>query len=228
MTDPRRNKIYGATPYDRESTKNAEVTGKPDAPKTLPDGSSQVGESLFPSWLLTIGFLAGLLFAGICLVSGILYLFQFSDATNTAIDSLLKTYEKPQMNPDILAHGINARMIMARFSLLSCGVYVGMSFGFLGFSLFLLGIKGEMDVQARSETYQVKLARISPGIFLMLCAAILVGVCVTWIGSTITYETTTTTSSPSSTPPASNSEPSPGQNDRIPSPDDILPPSNPQ
>ena len=43
----------------------------------------------------------------------------------------------------------------------------------------ILGIKGEMDLDAGSESYKVKIARLSPGVFVILCATVLIGVCAT-------------------------------------------------
>jgi hypothetical protein len=95
------------------------------------------------------------------------------------IKGILDSQREAQIDEASLRLGIVARMMVAKMCLISCGIHVGMSFGFLGFALFLLGVKGEMDVNAKSEGYQVKIARISPGVFVILCAAILIGVCVT-------------------------------------------------
>jgi hypothetical protein len=78
-----------------------------------------------------------------------------------------------------LKTAIFAQILVAQIALLSCGIFVGMAFGFLGFALFLLGIRAEMDVDARSEVYQMKLARLSPGVFVLLCAAVMITFCAT-------------------------------------------------
>jgi hypothetical protein len=55
-----------------------------------------------------------------------------------------------------------------------------MAFGFLGFALFLLGIGGSIDAEAAGgAAVRIQVAKISPGAFVMLCAAILVGLCAT-------------------------------------------------
>jgi hypothetical protein len=57
---------------------------------------------------------------------------------------------------NFLGVAMTARLTMADVGLNSCGVFAGLSLGFLGFALFLLGIKGEMDVRASSERYSGK------------------------------------------------------------------------
>lgn len=71
------------------------------------------------------------------------------------------------------------QLYVARILLLSCGVVVGMALGFLGFALFLLGVEGTQDVEGTAPSLTLKLARLSPGAFVIICSAVLVGVCVT-------------------------------------------------
>lgn len=135
-------------------------------------------ETRFPQTLLNIGFVSALVVAAACLVLSSLYLFTFLGATNSGIENLLQTaLKEPNTSPSVIQLSILARTAMARFALLSCGVCVGMGFGFLGFALFLLGIKGEMDVTAQHENTRIKVARMAPGVFVILCATILIGVC---------------------------------------------------
>jgi hypothetical protein len=131
----------------------------------------------FSQTILNIGFGVALVLAAACLALGAVYLYMFLKSTNAGIDQLL-TNTANQVSNEVLYIAINARLVMARVALLSCGVFVGMSFGFLGFALFLLGIKEEMNVDAGSEGYSVKIARMSPGVFVILCATILIGVCI--------------------------------------------------
>ena len=73
-----------------------------------------------------------------------------------------------------------------RLSLLSTGIFVAMSFGFLGFALFLIQAKGDVDVDLEKtanesgSSYKLKLARLSPGLFVILCATVIIIVCVTF------------------------------------------------
>jgi len=66
-----------------------------------------------------------------------------------------------------------------RLLLLSTAVFVGMSFGFLGFGLFLIQAKGDSDAEVATKNYKLKFARLSPGIFVMLCATAIIIVCAT-------------------------------------------------
>jgi hypothetical protein len=144
------------------------------APKTT---LTAAGRGEFSQTILNIGFCVALILAAACLALGALYLYMFLRSTNAGIDQLLLNAAN-QVTNDVLYIAINARLVMARVALLSCGIFVGMSFGFLGFALFLLGVKEEMNVHAHSESYSVKIARMSPGVFVILCATILIGVCV--------------------------------------------------
>jgi hypothetical protein len=131
----------------------------------------------FPQKLLNVGFCVALLLAGACFITGALYLNNFLINTNNGIQSLISN---PTNQPYyILYTAMDARLVMAKLALLSCGIFIGMSFGFLGFALFLMGIKAEMDVAGRTEFYYLKLARLSPGVFVILCATVLIGICVT-------------------------------------------------
>lgn len=141
--------------------------------------SVRKGEVLFPQKLLNIGFVFALSLAGVCLLAGAWYLYSFLVATSTGISSLIGSAADKSITESTVEIAINARLVMARLAFLSCGTFIGMSFGFLGFALFLLGIKGEMGLDAGSESYRIKLARMSPGIFVILCATILIVICVT-------------------------------------------------
>jgi hypothetical protein len=64
-----------------------------------------------------------------------------------------------------------------KFILQSCGIICGAAFGFLGFALFLLGAKGDMDAAFQDSQHKVQLERMAPGSFVIFIAAILIGVC---------------------------------------------------
>jgi hypothetical protein len=72
---------------------------------------------------------------------------------------------------------IVARSGLWKFILQSCGVIAGVAFGFLGFALFLLGAKGDMDASFDDSQHKVQLSRMAPGSFVILIAVILIGIC---------------------------------------------------
>ena len=143
------------------------------SPSPLDSGHSKAHS--FSSRVLAIGFIAGLTLAGSCLAAGAFYLYTFLNYSALALPRLFEASPRP----DILDMAINAQLVIARLALLSCGVFVGMAFGFMGFALFLVGLQGEMDVSGQYESYNVKIARLSPGVFVILCSAILIGICAT-------------------------------------------------
>jgi hypothetical protein len=131
-----------------------------------------------PQSFLNVAFIFALVLAGVCLVFSAVYLYVYLKGTMTGIDSMSQALEK---NPAVGAIEvmINGRLVMARLSLLSCGIFVGVSFGFLGFALCLLGIKESIDVDLETDTYKAKFARMSPGVLIIICSSILTGVCAT-------------------------------------------------
>jgi hypothetical protein len=124
--------------------------------------------------LIKTGYYSGLVAFFICLSLSLIVISSFLFSTYFWIDTFSGASE--------IKHGIeilNARLVMARIALLSCGLLAGLSFGFLGFSLFLIGIDGSSDINTEVPNYKVTLSRVSPGILLLLAAVVLVGVCAT-------------------------------------------------
>jgi len=91
------------------------------------------------------------------------------------------------------------RLMLVKMTLLSCGVFVGLAMIGLGFSLFLIGVRGELDLVARKEGFLIKISRLAPGLFVLLCAAVLIAICVT-------YQFSISGAELASTQPASNSD----------------------
>ncbi|QDU05702.1 hypothetical protein V6x_54430 [Gimesia chilikensis] len=158
------------------------------SPANLDDSIPQdiTENSRFTRKILDFGFLTGVVIAGISLILSAVYLYCFLWTTSSSIKMQLDKYklieegsaEIAKQQAFILELAINSEMVIARIALISCGVFVGMSFGFLGFSLFLIGVRGEMDVSAQTEKIQVKVARMSPGVFVITSSVILIAVCV--------------------------------------------------
>ena len=130
----------------------------------------------FPQWLLNSGFIIALLLACACLTLSGWYLNQYLVTTNTAVEKLF--IQGTSTNTESLNNALHAQIALSRFTLLSCGIMVGLSFGFLGFGLFLLGVKGEMEAEGEYEKASFKFARMAPGVFVILCATVLVAICV--------------------------------------------------
>jgi hypothetical protein len=127
-----------------------------------------------PAKLIKFGYYSGLIAFFICLLSSLIAISFFLYSTYFWVDTLGASKEIIG-NIELL----NARLVMARIALLSCGLLAGLSFGFLGFSLFLIGIDGESDISGEHSDYKITLSRVSPGIIVLLAATILIGVCAT-------------------------------------------------
>jgi hypothetical protein len=122
--------------------------------------------------LINLAFVVGILLAIFCLGIAAFYLLRYLDYATGALQAINQSNGQQEM---LILH-----MYMSRVLLQSCGLAVGMAFGFLGFSLFLLGVDGNIDASATSGGgVGLQVARLSPGAFVMLCSAILVGICAT-------------------------------------------------
>ena len=144
------------------------------------DVTPQAAKLGFPQRILNAGFVTALCLAGVCLLSGVAYLVLFLTSTQNSINELMQPRDTATVvSFSVTELAMNARMVMARVALISCGIFVGMSFGFLGFALFLIGVQGEMDAELKHERVELKLFRIAPGALVLLCAALLIGLCVT-------------------------------------------------
>lgn len=67
-----------------------------------------------------------------------------------------------------------------RMVLLSTGIFVAMSFGFLGFALFLIQAKGEIEGSLDYKSAKINIVRMSPGVFVILCATVIIIFCATF------------------------------------------------
>ena len=130
----------------------------------------------FAAWILLYSFVAAVLLAisGFAVVA--VYLFSYLkhaiDTFNAAAIDQLAVLDNARMQSILLA-----RAGLWKFILQSCGIISSVAFGFLGFSLFLLGIKGDMDANLDATTHKLSLVRLAPGSFIMFCAMVLIGVC---------------------------------------------------
>lgn len=135
---------------------------------------------IFPQKILNFGFRSAIVFAGLCLLATVVYLVYFLFSTSNAVQQILLQPGTDINSLLIKDIGIKSRLYMAGLSLTSCGIMVGMSFGFLGFGLFLIGIRDVTNASMEmEEKLKVKLVNISPGLLLLLSATVLVGVCAT-------------------------------------------------
>jgi hypothetical protein len=124
------------------------------------------------NWLFAIGFITALVLALLSLGCGAVYLWHYLDKCTALL--------KSGTDPHLLALSVS----VIKVALLSCGVFVGMAFGFLGFALFLLGVRDDMDLEAKGtdrqgKEFSLRLIRLAPGTLVLLCAAVLIGVCCT-------------------------------------------------
>lgn len=123
--------------------------------------------------LLKIGYIAAIVLAFLGMIASILYLFYFS--YNSPMPEVIQ-------RDTMVAYSAERRMV-----LLSTAIFVAMSFGFLGFALFLIQAKGDIDTSLEIKDYKLKFVRLSPGVFVILCATAIIIICSTF---KITYSDT--------------------------------------
>jgi hypothetical protein len=124
----------------------------------------------FPQHVLNVGFYVALGLSMACFLFAAIYLFEYLSITNSAVEQLSRrTLTDERFFLEVLA-----RLSVVRFCLSACGICTGLAFGFLGFSLFLIGVRSQMDVGAQHSGMAIQLSRIAPGTFIMLCSVVLI------------------------------------------------------
>jgi hypothetical protein len=150
----------------------------------------------FPQWALNFGFVAGVLFCLVSFCATAVYLWSFLDIARAEVAPLSAPPSAPTpapgtpgtsatpptkpvsadrpARPDVLS-----RLITVKMALLSCGVLAGAGLGFLGLALFLMGVRSVMNVDASGASFSAQLVNVAPGTLILLCSAILIGLCTT-------------------------------------------------
>lgn len=158
------------------------------------------GKTSFSSWILNTGFVAGLILSFVCFLGSAYYLHQFQLETSKSVTTALQFAERgnsPNVDTALVQFSLSTHIFVAQILLRSCGIFAGLAFGFLGFSLFLIGVQGSIDADASAgDKLKISLLRISPGALVMVAATFLIGICaVSTVPGNISQ--TATTSSPS-------------------------------
>jgi len=162
-------------------------------PSSSPPADDQSAKEYFSVTVLNAGFITALILAGICLILAGVYMLRFQSLTSDAVNevvhetmiqkrhSSVPSFENTDATYNMIRLALSTDMYMARILLLSCGIFVGLAFGFLGFCLFLIGVKGNVDANLSSgDRYKIQLARLSPGLFVILCSSLLIVICATY------------------------------------------------
>ena len=137
--------------------------------------------SAIPKTVLEVGFFSGLLLAFLCFLGSAYYLHQFQQTTSEAVRVTLQAAQQSSVSANganLMQFSLSAHIFVAQVLLRSCGVFAGLAFGFLGFSLFLIGVQGDIDADLdASGKLKVSLVRLSPGALVIVVSAILIGFC---------------------------------------------------
>jgi len=158
------------------ATPNPEIDISPVVDPVALSARTKDMTDILATRIVLYSFVAAVLLAIGGFVVVAVYLFQYLhhafDAFSKDSMTQLAAMDQGQLQTILLA-----RAGLWKFILQSCGIISGVAFGFLGFGLFLLGAKGDMDAAFDDSQHKVQLTRMAPGSFVILIGAILIGVC---------------------------------------------------
>ena len=122
---------------------------------------------------LEVGYLAAIFIAFVCMLASIVYLYNYSSLT--PFTKALNSENAAAFKEIMVAITAERRML-----LLSVAIFVAMSFGFLGFALFLIQAKSELEGEGAMGDYRMKITRLSPGLFVIFCATVIIVTSITF------------------------------------------------
>jgi len=138
------------------------------------NGDPQIGDRIkFSKRVLDHGFYSALVLAAASFSFASIYLYRYLGITSTSVDQLVGD----KLSDQTFYLAVLARLAVAKYCLSACGACIGLSFGFLGFGLFLVGARDPMDTTGSDGKYQLHLSQIAPGTFVLLCATTLIAIC---------------------------------------------------
>ena len=141
--------------------------------------------SPFSRQILNIGFLGALVLAALAFVMAGIYLLRFADSTQNVVAQMMTAGQSgaqiSDVNLELLQNGLAIHAYVARVLLVSCGMFIALAFGFLGFALFLVGASGQSDLEAQDGATGTRLAltNLAPGTVAIVAATILAALCAT-------------------------------------------------
>lgn len=135
----------------------------------------------FSRKILSVGFATGLFLSFVCFLASAFYLHQFQQAASQSVATALDLAQQAgnsSIDSSLVQFSLSAHIFIAQVLLRSCGIFAGLAFGFLGFSLFLIGVQGNIDADVSVESkIKISLLRISPGALVIVAATFLIGIC---------------------------------------------------
>lgn len=178
--------------------------------RMAPHADSQARSEGLAQVLLLRSFAAAVVLALAAFAAVGVYLFNYLNHAVAAFDSS-NVEQLTRANFYAMQDILLAKAGLWKFILQSCGIMAGVAFGFLGFALFLLGVKGDMDAEYRNRQHKIQLSRMAPGTFVILMASALIGVCSTGKVrldlNPVQTGATTTSSQPAAAAPQGTSTP---------------------
>jgi hypothetical protein len=122
---------------------------------------------------LSIAFILTSIIALLLLLQSAFYFNTFQSDLRVRISTVLSA---PDRDAAKLASMQAVALTMTKIGLLSCGAMAGLAFGFLGFGLCLVGIKGNIGIGASHHGLRIKLERLTPGMAVMFFACVVISV----------------------------------------------------
>jgi len=135
----------------------------------------------FSKKILNLGFVLSIALSGVSFLCAAYYMFNFQTSTMGFMEKAIASAQDASTSDRIIIqNALAVHFYASRIALVSCGIFSGLSFGFLGFSLFLIGASNTSDVSmSGGDNYQVALKNIAPGTVSIICGAAIIGLCAT-------------------------------------------------
>ena len=133
---------------------------------------------------MDIGFLSALVLAAVAFLMAGWYLSRFADSAQGITTMVVGVAQggKPisAVGLELMQNSLGIHAYIARVLLVSCGMFVALAFGFLGFALFLVGAASTSDIAAEGVGgFKVSAFSLAPGTVALIAASVLAGICVT-------------------------------------------------
>jgi hypothetical protein len=121
------------------------------------------------------GFYIGLGLATVCLIFASTYISWYSERMEDSFEGHVPAFLKATDTRPLVCIMLT-RTALNKTLLQSCGVVGGIAFGFVGFALFLLGVRGNIDAEMSTGRNTFTFKRLAPGSAVILAALLLVGI----------------------------------------------------
>ena len=135
--------------------------------------SPDVPDISVPPRVLASMFWLSTIMAALCLLVAVVWLIAYQFFIFQATQEVMRQAPDTFYPDFVLKNQMQALLIQT--TPISCGTLAGVGFGFLGFAIVSLNLKSTIGMEGEYEKAKLKFINLSPGILIILVAAILIG-----------------------------------------------------